>query len=61
MWRPQHENADSSGHDEQEMVNSSVSTRQLWVWIHPAAYGEGYDVLKAACEKVRNINYAYKS
>lgn len=57
MWRPQHKNADSSCLgtalcDEQEMVNSCVSARQLWVWIHPAAFREGYDVLKAASEKI---------
>nr|XP_027114112.1 uncharacterized protein LOC113732501 [Coffea arabica] len=60
MWRPQNpiltarvDKIDSK--DEQQSIDSYVSSRQLWIWIHPAAFREGYDVLESACETA-NLN-----
>ncbi|PKU68437.1 ribonuclease P/MRP protein subunit POP1 [Dendrobium catenatum] len=32
----------------------STSPRQLWIWLHPAAYNEGFDALRCACQKQMN-------
>lgn len=59
MWRPSHQQSgdfDVVGHkndvchDILKIDNSSAS-RQVWVWIHAAAFREGYDVLESACQR----------
>ncbi|KAK4279855.1 hypothetical protein QN277_011562 [Acacia crassicarpa] len=37
--------------DKSDSMRPSASFRQLWVWIHASAFGEGYDMLKLACHK----------
>ncbi|KAL0921913.1 hypothetical protein M5K25_005859 [Dendrobium thyrsiflorum] len=32
----------------------STSPRQLWIWLHPASYNEGFDALRCACDKQMN-------
>ncbi|XP_059298990.1 ribonucleases P/MRP protein subunit POP1 isoform X1 [Lycium ferocissimum] len=57
MWQPQQcrsadtkvDNADICG--EQQKVDGCASLRRLWVWIHAAAFGEGYNALQIACER----------
>ncbi|WOK97407.1 ribonucleases P/MRP protein subunit POP1-like [Canna indica] len=48
MWRP------LSGDDHITVVKDGVfnnsSIRKLWIWIHAAAYDEGFDVLNNACQ-----------
>lgn len=65
MWRPSHQQSrdfDVVGHkndvchDILKIDNSSAS-RQVWVWIHAAAFREGYDVLESACQ--REVRYRY--
>ncbi|XP_010679406.1 ribonucleases P/MRP protein subunit POP1 isoform X2 [Beta vulgaris subsp. vulgaris] len=55
MWRPvrQHLNVgtEDQGSDE---IESSSHLRQLWIWMHPSAFGEGLDSLKLACQKMMN-------
>ncbi|XP_027178382.1 uncharacterized protein LOC113777480 [Coffea eugenioides] len=60
MWRPQNpiltarvDKIDNK--DEQQSIDRYASSRQLWIWIHPAAFREGYDVLESACETA-NLN-----
>ena len=60
MWRPQNpiltarvDKIDNK--DEQQSIDSYASSRQLWIWIHPAAFREGYDVLESACETVCSL------
>ncbi|KAL3517357.1 hypothetical protein ACH5RR_019946 [Cinchona calisaya] len=50
MWRQQNPNFDF--YDKQQ---SYASSRRLWIWIHPAAFREGYDVLESACQMM-NLN-----
>ncbi|KAK4482564.1 hypothetical protein RD792_009724 [Penstemon davidsonii] len=55
MWRPlRRTNTDTEGHDvhvSNDQQNFEESTfRQLWVWIHAAAFGEAYETLRRACE-----------
>lgn len=56
VWRPlhQHGNVHSKdrGTDENMDIESSSQSRQLWVWMHPSAFGEGLDCLKLACLKM---------
>lgn len=47
LWRPYH-NID--GCDDPMRIDGSSSTRQVWVWIHAAAFREGYEALKSACQ-----------
>ncbi|KAM7523324.1 hypothetical protein LguiA_013226 [Lonicera macranthoides] len=47
LWRPSH-NID--GCDDPMRIEGSSSTRQVWVWIHAAAFTEGYEALKSACQ-----------
>ncbi|KNA23153.1 hypothetical protein SOVF_027510 isoform A [Spinacia oleracea] len=58
MWRPfhQHDNADTKerGTDANMEIESSSHLRQLWIWMHPSAFGEGLDCLKLACQKMTN-------
>ncbi|KAL5579443.1 hypothetical protein UlMin_011885 [Ulmus minor] len=58
MWRPcclrNKDNniaAESGGSDKPESTGCHSSFRQLWVWIHASAFDEGYEALKAACQK----------
>lgn len=57
MWQPQQcRNTDTKvDHanicDEQEKVDGHSSLRRLWVWIHAAAFREGYNALQNACER----------
>ncbi|KAG9449253.1 hypothetical protein H6P81_009218 [Aristolochia fimbriata] len=52
MWRPSY----------QEKINTEVgifptssnSFRQMWVWLHAAAFDEGFNALNSACEKMMN-------
>ncbi|XP_057474241.1 ribonucleases P/MRP protein subunit POP1 [Actinidia eriantha] len=47
MWQPFHHQNIGVDAD----IDGSSSLRQLWVWIPAAAFSEGYDVLKLACQK----------
>ncbi|PHT31413.1 hypothetical protein CQW23_27750 [Capsicum baccatum] len=57
MWQPQQcrkadakvDHADICG--EQQKVDGCASLRRLWVWIHAAAFIEGYNALQNACER----------
>ncbi|XP_031373046.1 uncharacterized protein LOC116189756 isoform X2 [Punica granatum] len=59
IWRPLNEknleNAEldysDNGHTEPRNSEGSKLFRQLWVWIHASAFGEGYNALKSACQK----------
>ncbi|KAK4369445.1 hypothetical protein RND71_013237 [Anisodus tanguticus] len=57
MWQPQQcSNADTKVDDaimcgEQQKVDGCASSRRLWVWIHAAAFSEGYKALQNACER----------
>ncbi|OWM80050.1 hypothetical protein CDL15_Pgr010028 [Punica granatum] len=59
IWRPLNEkNLENSeldysdnGHTEPRDSEGSKLFRQLWVWIHASAFGEGYNALKSACQK----------
>lgn len=45
------DNMDKS--EEQQRVDSCALLRKIWLWIHPAAFREGYRVLESICERVR--------
>ncbi|KAG5574816.1 hypothetical protein H5410_054950 [Solanum commersonii] len=57
MWQPQQcrktdtkvDHADICG--EQQKIDGCASLRRLWVWIHAAAFSEGYNALQNACER----------
>ncbi|MED6110832.1 hypothetical protein PIB30_046453 [Stylosanthes scabra] len=64
MWRPTFQNIngehdisdelmkhDVESAESSDRMKHSASFRQLWVWIHASAFGEGYDSLKFACQK----------
>ncbi|XP_070023847.1 ribonucleases P/MRP protein subunit POP1-like isoform X2 [Nicotiana sylvestris] len=57
MWQPQQcRNADTKvDHSnicgEQQKIDGCSSLRRLWVWIHAAAFKEGYNALQNACER----------
>lgn len=64
MWRPTfQENITDLGVSDEKLIpdvdlcekserlKCSSSSRHLWVWIHAAAFEEGYDNLKLACQK----------
>lgn len=56
MWRPvmRHTdvsvdtNSDNNGGSSNEL---SIPYRQLWIWVHAAAFNEAFDVLAAASQK----------
>lgn len=59
MWRPfsNENNCVSSGENNAFMKSCnfvrqgcSTSSRQLWIWIHSAAFEEGLDILRRACQ-----------
>lgn len=58
MWRPLDEhrldvswqNVPANGHSELQDSQGSNPFRQLWVWMHASAFGEGYNALKSACQ-----------
>ncbi|KAH7655112.1 Ribonuclease P protein [Dioscorea alata] len=62
MWRPfdrgnahicveqDHNSGRCSMPDENS--HSNLSYRQLWIWIHAAAFNEGFDALRSACQKL---------
>ncbi|XP_043699088.1 ribonucleases P/MRP protein subunit POP1 isoform X2 [Telopea speciosissima] len=59
MWRPLSrqkldiaEDLTSDGDRKSQNGTCRSSFRQLWVWIHAAAFAEGYDALKFACQKL---------
>ncbi|KAM0951191.1 putative ribonuclease P [Dioscorea sansibarensis] len=35
-----------------ENGHNTLSSRQLWIWIHAAAFNEGFDALRSACQKL---------
>ncbi|MCD7468907.1 hypothetical protein HAX54_007460 [Datura stramonium] len=57
MWQPQQfrkadtkvDHANICG--EEQKINGCTSLRRLWVWIHAAAFSEGYNALQNACER----------
>ena len=52
MWRPVFSQEMNLKLDAVDLEHrATASFRQLWVWIHASAFGEGYDVLKLACHK----------
>lgn len=65
MWRPcpcrkkeiNVNNHNSSVFKTIDGVDSSSTSRQLWVWLHPSASSEGCDALKFACQKEVNIMF----
>ncbi|XP_042503361.1 ribonucleases P/MRP protein subunit POP1 isoform X1 [Macadamia integrifolia] len=59
MWRPLSrqrldiaEDLTSNGDSKSQNGPCKSSFRQLWIWIHAAAFVEGYDALKFACQKL---------
>ena len=52
MWRSFH---NANGYNEPQEIEGSSFFRQLWVWIHAAAFSEGVDALKLACQ--RQVKY----
>ncbi|KAL2460020.1 ribonuclease Ps [Abeliophyllum distichum] len=61
MWRPltriavNREVHNASLCDEQQIIDNGAPFRQLWVWIHSAAFREGYDALRSACERQMDV------
>ncbi|GAB4841787.1 hypothetical protein Ancab_022511 [Ancistrocladus abbreviatus] len=59
MWRPFHLQDSGIGalHKSNNENNTELETecptnlRQLWIWMHPSAFTEGYDALKFACQE----------
>ncbi|XP_068642677.1 ribonucleases P/MRP protein subunit POP1-like [Aristolochia californica] len=52
MWRPSYQETTDS---EVGIVPTRCnSVRQLWVWLHAAAFHEGFNALRYACEKLMN-------
>lgn len=54
MWHPMR----SEGVECKNLSNSEsdiLSVRKLWIWIHAAAFHEGCNALRAACEKQQVI------
>ncbi|CAN4115014.1 unnamed protein product [Withania somnifera] len=57
MWQPQQcrkadtqvDHANICG--EKQKIDGCASLRRLWVWIHAAAFSEGYNALQNACER----------
>lgn len=45
MWRPIQQSTDTNAES-----GRANGIRQLWIWIHAAAFTEGYNALKIACE-----------
>ncbi|GMH02302.1 hypothetical protein Nepgr_004141 [Nepenthes gracilis] len=58
MWRPFHQqvndigagHTNSDGNNEKLRAVCPTDKHQLWIWIHPSAFGEGYAALKSACQ-----------
>ncbi|CAA7388453.1 unnamed protein product [Spirodela intermedia] len=61
MWRPVIRHSDASV-DTNPVHNGACSNelsipyRQLWIWVHAAAFNEAFDVLAAASQKQRNTD-----
>lgn len=57
MWQPQQCRKTDTKVDhagicgEQQKIDGCASSRRLWVWIHAAAFSEGYNALLNACER----------
>ncbi|GAB2218012.1 hypothetical protein Droror1_Dr00001227 [Drosera rotundifolia] len=65
MWRDYHQRpGDISMTDKNHEDNNDLRAgtmiidegftpkrRQLWIWLHPSAFNEGYDAVKSACQK----------
>ncbi|KAK9086285.1 hypothetical protein Syun_028679 [Stephania yunnanensis] len=60
MWRPCMSCNDGADHEESHGIDGlgasgrsspCSSFRQLWIWIHAAAFSEGFDSLQIACQK----------
>ncbi|XP_064952534.1 ribonucleases P/MRP protein subunit POP1-like isoform X1 [Musa acuminata AAA Group] len=60
MWQPFLRDIDHVSAEKDGVSNSSVSTykdecgspiRKLWIWIHAAAFNEGFGVIDNACQK----------
>ncbi|CAI9108481.1 OLC1v1008079C1 [Oldenlandia corymbosa var. corymbosa] len=56
MWRSRQSNSvckvgETGDYDEQQSVDNCALLRQLWLWIHPSAFSEGYCVLQSECER----------
>lgn len=55
MWQPfqqQDNGVGIEGKGTDENVNISCAHyRRLWIWMHPSAFGEGFDCLKLYCQK----------
>ncbi|CAK9145232.1 unnamed protein product [Ilex paraguariensis] len=59
MWRPFHgqytrvyaEGNGTDGCDELHGIDGCSSFRQVWIWIHAAAFIEGYNALTSACQR----------
>ncbi|XP_047310597.1 ribonucleases P/MRP protein subunit POP1 isoform X2 [Impatiens glandulifera] len=51
MWRPF--SHDIRTNHEQQTADSTVSLRQLWVWIHASAFTEGYNSINSACQELK--------
>ncbi|XP_077218174.1 ribonuclease Ps isoform X2 [Tasmannia lanceolata] len=65
MWRPCFRDQLNVDCGEDPILNGfhmacnnecSTSLRQLWIWIHAAAFSEGFDALKSACQKLMHEN-----
>lgn len=59
MWKPldkQDREGDSNcinavGRNRSHETECHLYSRQLWLWIHASAFGEGFDALQLACQK----------
>lgn len=57
MWRPLQristnvEGLSTDFLDGKKNINDSTIIRQLWVWVHAAAFEEAYGALSSACDK----------
>ncbi|XP_058082122.1 ribonucleases P/MRP protein subunit POP1 isoform X7 [Magnolia sinica] len=67
MWRPfssihididVENDSNLNGHCMSEKSECSTSYRQLWVWIHAAAFSEGFGALRYACQELVHENGA---
>lgn len=64
MWRP-HEHSEINDVDKgdgiyaTEAIKNSSALRLVWIWIHAAAFREGFDALE--CASRREVRYIYSN
>ncbi|KAG8371259.1 hypothetical protein BUALT_Bualt13G0069000 [Buddleja alternifolia] len=61
MWRPQRRIAANTDglsfdfHNGEQSIDDGNIIRQVWVWIHAAAFREAYDAMVSACDEQMDI------